>query len=71
MFKSKDDDVEIYSPSQSSEEEAQEEEDNEDDVFVHSMLKEVVETPSESKQMKQKDLEVEFELAVSLFFPKV
>ena len=32
------------------------------------MLKEVAETPSEPKQMRQKDLEVEFELAVSIIF---
>ena len=65
---------EIYSPSQSSEDKAEQEDhnkydDDEDDAYVDAMLKEVTETPSEPKQTRQKDLEVEFEIAVSIFFP--
>ena len=73
MFQSKNEEEEIYSLSQSSEDEAEQEDnddhnDDEDDAYVDAMLKEVAETPSEPKQMRQKDLEVEFELAVSIFF---
>ena len=74
VFQSKDDEEEeIYSPSQNSEDEAEQENkndynDDEDNAYVDAMLKEIAETPSEPKQTGQKDLEVEFELAVSIFF---
>ena len=73
VFQSKDEEEEIYSPSQSSKDEAEQEDhndydDDEDDTYVQAMLKEVTESPSEPKQTRKKDLEVEFELAVSIFF---